>query len=96
MNLDYSPLNPLLLKDGYKTEYQFPNGYGLSIISNPMSYGGSQGLFEAALLDSEGTIIYKEDLGFPDVQGYLDFHDIVSVIDMVKALPALEKTENNS
>jgi hypothetical protein len=91
MSIDYSPLNPLLLKDGYRKEYQFENGYGLSIISNPVSYGGTAGLFEIGLThkDFDG-LLYNESIGFPDVQGFLDFHDVVDVIDMVKNLPPLD------
>jgi len=36
----------------------FSNGYGASIISNEFSYGGSEGLFEIAVVDSKGELVY--------------------------------------
>lgn len=87
----YRMVNPMALLEGYQNVYTFENGYGLSIISNPVSYGGQNGLFEAALLGLDGEIIYREDLGFPDVQGHLDFADIAQLIEEIKNLPPLEK-----
>jgi len=69
----------------YKKVLQFDNGYGLSIISSEMSYGGDGGMFEVALLDSEsGDIIYNDELGFSDVIGYLDFAHVAMIIDKIR------------
>lgn len=68
----------------YKKVLQFNNGYGLSIISSEMSYGGDKGMFEIALLDSEGSIIYDDALGFSDVMGYLDFAHVALIIDKIR------------
>jgi hypothetical protein len=72
----------------YRKRLQFENGYGLSIVSHSFSYGGMDGLFEAALLDEEGNILYDESLGFSDVQGHLDFEQVASVINKIRSLPA--------
>jgi hypothetical protein len=68
----------------YKKVLQFNNGYGLSIICSEMSYGGNEGMFEIALLDSEGSIIYDDALGFSDVMGYLDFGHVALIIDKIR------------
>jgi hypothetical protein len=71
--------------NGYQREMHFENGYGLSIVSHEFSYGGKDGLFEIALLDSETReIIYNPDLGFDDVRGHLDFHEVLDIIEEVK------------
>ena len=67
----------------YKKVLEFENGYGLSIVSNDFSYGGNNGLFEIALLQNE-DIVYNAELGFADVVGYLDFHEVSEIIERVK------------
>jgi len=71
---------------GYHKFLKFDNGYQLSIISHSFSYGGSEGLFEVALLDNKGIIIYDESLGFSDVIGHLEFEDVSAIIKAVRAL----------
>ena len=68
----------------YQKILQFENGYGLSIISHQFSYGGKDGLFEAALLDDQGMIMYDPERNWADVRGWLDFSDVVELIELVK------------
>lgn len=65
----------------------FPNGYGISIIRNRGSYGGSRGLFEVAglydgeLIDCEGVL--------PDtVKGWLDIPGVLAIMKQISDLPA--------
>jgi hypothetical protein len=78
--------------NGFSRIIQFENGYGFSIISNRFSYGGSQGLFEVALLCENGAIMYDKSIGFGDVVGHLDFDDVALLIKAVSALPPRDKT----
>ena len=73
--------------DGYRKVVKFDNGYGASIVSNPMSYGGNRGLFEVAVLDSSGDLCYDTPVT-GDVEGYLDFADVAVVLDKIKNLPS--------
>jgi len=70
------------------TQY-FDNGYGVSVISNDLSLGGSLGLFELAVMYN-GNIVYDTPIT-PDVLGYLTFHGVAEIIDRVRDLP--ERTE---
>jgi hypothetical protein len=76
----------------YARTIQFENGYGLSIVSNPFTLGGEQGLFEAALLCDQGVIMYDKELGFNGVVGHLDFFEVALIIKAVSALPPRDKT----
>ena len=78
--------------NGFQRIIQFENGYGFSIISNKYSYGGSQGLFEVALLDENGMIMYDKEMGFGDVVGHLDFDDVALLIEKISALPPRDKS----
>jgi hypothetical protein len=48
----------------------FENGYGASVVSHPMSYGGKMGLYELAVLDKNGELTYDTPIT-DDVIGYL-------------------------
>ena len=78
--------------DKYKRIIQFDNGYGFSIISHDFSVGGAKGLFEIALLDDQGIIMYDKELGFGNTVGNLDFVDVALLIKAASALPPRDKT----
>ncbi len=70
----------------YKKQIWFANGFGLSIVSGQGTYGGDEGLFEAALLHkSTKAVIYAED--FDDVRQNLDFEDVIKLKAEVSAYP---------
>jgi hypothetical protein len=71
---------------GYHRIVDCENGYQVSIISHSFSYGGPQGLFEVALLNDKGVIIYDESLGFSDVVGHLEFEDVGAIIKAIRSL----------
>lgn len=71
----------------YKKQIFFQNGFGISVVSGQGTYGGDEGLFEAALLHSSTEdVIYAED--FQDVRKNLDFEDVVALKVEVSAYPA--------
>lgn len=72
--------------DGYHKVYKFDNGYGASVVSSTFSCGGDRGLFEIAVLDKEGCITYDTPIT-SDVEGFLDFADVVDVLNKIKNLP---------
>lgn len=78
--------------DGYHKTYMFANGYGASVVSNDFSYGGKKGLFEIAVLDDSGRITYNTPIT-GDVVGYLDFDDVVRVLDQIRNLPDFAKVD---
>jgi len=55
---------------GVKSTTMFENGYGASVVSHPMSYGGKMGLYELAVLDKNGELTYDTPIT-DDVIGYL-------------------------
>jgi hypothetical protein len=76
--------------DGYRKIYKFDNGYGASVISAEFSYGGDRGLFEVAVLDSNGAIAYNTPLT-NDVVGWLDFAGVAELLEEIKNLPSFSQ-----
>ncbi len=69
----------------YQKIYKFPNGYGASVVCNFGTYGAKEGLFEVAVLDSNGEIAYNTPVA-SDVIGWLDFADVADILNKIKAL----------
>lgn len=80
--ITHQDTNPLF---GERTRYRFPNGLGASVIRGEHSYGGKQGLFEFAVLDTEGEINYDTEIT-DDVIGNLTAEEVTALLERVKAL----------
>lgn len=79
---------------GKKARISFDNGYGASIICNSMSYGGSEGLYELAVLDSKGKITYDTPIT-NDVLGFLTPDKVSEVLIQIQSLPKKENITVN-
>ena len=74
---------------GVMKRYAFSNGYGASVVSNQRTYGGSEGLWELAVLKGE-NICYDTPIT-DDVLGWLTEEEVESTLDKIEALPATEE-----
>lgn len=71
----------------------FDNGYGISVIRGPYSYGGQRGLYELAVLDRDGLITYETPVT-SDVIGYLKPEDVTRYMIEIQQLPTEKQNEN--
>jgi hypothetical protein len=71
--------------EGVMSRIQFDNGYGASVVKSPFSYGGNRGLYELAVLDSEGELTYGTPVT-DDVIGYLRPEDVTDVMEKIQQL----------
>ena len=75
--------------DGVQHVYEFPNGYGASVIKHDYSYGGKDGLWELAVLnfdlDEKGDLDYTTDIT-GDVIGYLTWKNVESYLGEIMEL----------
>jgi hypothetical protein len=69
----------------YQKIYKFDNGYGASVVCNFGTYGAKEGLFEIAVLDSNGEIAYNTPIS-GDVIGWCDFANVADILNKIKAL----------
>lgn len=75
---------------GVKCNLYFDNGYGVSVVRNPYSYGGLLGLYELAVLDSDG-ITYTTPIT-NDVMGHLTPSEVSDIMIKVQKL---QTSQNN-
>ena len=70
---------------GVMSRIKFKNGYGASVVCTPYTYGGDKGLYELAVLDSEGHLTYSTPVT-DDVIGYLRPEDVTDVMAKIQQL----------
>lgn len=73
------------LHGGDQYTFTFRNGYGASVVRNQFSYGGHEGLWELAVLDSEGRLTYATPVT-DDVIGRMSEQDVSRVLYEVASL----------
>jgi hypothetical protein len=70
---------------GVQARITFENGYGASVVKTPHSYGGDRGLFELAVLGTDGHLTYDTPVT-SDVIGYLRDIDVTDVMEKIQQL----------
>ena len=64
---------------------QFPNGYGATIVQGLYTYGGENGLYELAVLGTDGQLTYETPIT-DDVLGNLSEQEIEETLIKIKNL----------
>ena len=72
---------------GWQKIFEFPNGYGASVVVHDFSYG-----LELALLDADQTIIQHPDIT-NDVAGFLNVDSANDLLEKIARLPNKNLTE---
>lgn len=70
---------------GTQAVMEFDNGYGVSVITGPIAYGGDQGLYELAVLKG-ASLCYSTPVT-DDVIGHLSPEEVTQKMTEVQALP---------
>ena len=71
--------------DGIMSRIEFENGYGASVVKGEYTYGGKEGLYELAVLDSNGDLTYDTPIT-NDVLGHLSEDDVTKVLEQIQNL----------
>jgi hypothetical protein len=78
---------PHAMGEGVHSKLSFDNGYGVSVVRTSWTYGGSDGLYELAVLDEHGQLTYNtSDWGTNDVIGYLSEEEVSDIMEQVQNL----------
>ena len=70
---------------GVQAVITFDNGYGASVVCTPHTYGGKLGLYELAVLGTDGHLTYDTPIT-SDVIGYLRDIDVTDVMEKIQQL----------
>ena len=73
------------INDGVVSRIVFENGYGASVVRHEYSYGGKDGLYELAVLNTDGELAYDTPIT-NDVLGYLTDKDVTEVLIKIQQL----------
>ena len=84
-DLPFFPINDAPFMVGKKARMHFDNGFGVSVVSHSYSYGGRDGLYEVAVLDSNDELTYDTPVT-NDVIGYLTEEEVSDVMKQVQEL----------
>ncbi len=85
-DLDFEEINEAPFMVGKKSRMMFENGYGVSVVSHTYSYGGKDGKYELAVLDSNGDLTYDTPIT-NDVIGYLTEDEVTDYLAQIQELP---------
>jgi hypothetical protein len=88
--MKFTDLNfqPHKIGGGIKARHFFPNGYGVSVVRFPGSYGYEQGLYEVAVIqgtEDDYELCYDTPVA-DDVLGHRDEQDIEIIMEEVQSL----------
>jgi hypothetical protein len=86
-DLDFQP-HPHYTTDGVQAKHFFPNGYGVSVVRFPGSYGCEQGLYEVAVIKGntdDFELCYDTPIT-DDVMGHRDEQDVEIIMKEVADL----------
>ena len=81
----FPPIDGMDIRDGVYAKIMFENGLGASVIKTSFSYGGKNGLYEVAVLDTDGEITYDTDVT-SDVIGHLTPEQVTETMAFIQAL----------
>ena len=73
-------------KTGIISRMMFENGYGVSVVQTPTTYGGADGFYELAVVGKDGQITYDTPIT-GDTIGYLTQEDVTKLMEQIQSLP---------
>ncbi len=81
-DLEFKPHSNM---NGIMSRITFENGYGASVVKGEYTYGGKEGLYELAILDSNGDLTYDTPVT-SDVEGYLSEDEVTKLMEQIQKL----------
>lgn len=74
------------LWNGIQHIFKFDNGFGASVVRHENSYGGTEGLWEIAVLDKKDNITCETPIT-DDVLGWLEWEKVLDILWEISKLP---------
>jgi len=70
---------------GTHRTYEFGNGWGASVVCSGSSYGGTEGLWELAVLGPNGSLHYDNPVAEGDVRGHLEESKVDELLSEIES-----------
>jgi hypothetical protein len=80
------------VRPNFHRVWEFPNGFGASVIRSELSIGHNQGLYELAVV--QGTSLCYTSPITDDVIGYLTPRQVVVLLQQIAALQPNERRDD--
>lgn len=84
---DTEPFDTRPLNGGVQHRFKFNNGWGASVVRGPWTHGGSEGLWELAVVGRDGNLHYANPVADGDVRGYLTEVEVDELLDQIETYP---------
>ena len=81
-DLEFGP-HPMGIMGGTLARHDFDNGWGITVVQGPHTYGGDKGLYELAVW-KDGDIHYDNEIAKGDVVGYLRPEDVTDAMTIIQ------------
>ncbi len=86
--------HPTHILGGVQARMDFDNGYGVSVVKSPYTYGGDKGLYELAVF-KDGHIHYDNPIAKGDVVGYLRPEDVTDTMLIIQKFEKENEIKND-
>lgn len=81
-DLEFKP-HPMGPMGGILARHEFGNGWEITVVQGPHTYGGDKGLYELAVW-KDGDIHYDNEIAKGDVVGYLRPEDVTDAMTIIQ------------
>lgn len=87
-----TPIHPYFAGAEWRL-YEFPNGWGASVVRGGISYGRNGGLWELAVTEGlRGPLNYSTPIT-DDVEGWLDEDEVEELLQEISRLPSMTQED---
>jgi hypothetical protein len=83
LEFNQHPNSSLEFDMGVQARLDFDNGFSVSVVKGPHTYGGDKGLYELAVF-KDGEIHYNNPIANGDVVGYLREEDVTDAMLVIQ------------
>jgi hypothetical protein len=83
LEFNQHPMSTSDYEMGIQSSLTFDNGWGVSVVKGPHTYGGNKGLYELAVF-KDGEIHYDNKIANGDVVGYLRPEDVTDAMLVIQ------------
>lgn len=86
--------HPAGVEFGIQSRLKFENGWEVSVVKGPHTYGGNDGLYELAVF-KDGELHHDNVIANGDVVGYLREEDVTDAMKVIQSFKSEDKPKGD-